>query len=154
MTRVGPLVLLASLALVACGERVPPAAPAASGVAPAVAPVPAAATTNAVAEFLAGAEIQAETDAQRMELRRALADLAEKPAQALRDARYADAQGRPGQRDLPAVLRAHLVPTAPRGINEASFFDDATQPAARTAARALLEAVQASLAPPAAAASR
>lgn len=91
------------------------AAPTASSVPPTVTASETAAT--AVAAYLADAELQAETDAQRQELRRALTDLLERPASALAASRYAAPDGTPGQRDLAAVLRGHLVPRSPRPLD-------------------------------------
>jgi len=123
--RHGALLLASALAVAACGER-SPAPPA---------PVPAASAVQAsgLATWLRGAEVQAETDAQRRELRRALADLATKPVGELRALRYAGPGGEPGQRDLVQVLRAHLLPGAGVPLDAERLLSDAAQPDARAA---------------------
>ena len=71
--------LLCALLVSACGPQ--PAEPARPAAAPVSASAPDAAAeqaAEAVAAYFAGAELQAETDAQRQELRRAFADLIEK----------------------------------------------------------------------------
>jgi hypothetical protein len=62
----------------------------------------------ALARYLEHAEIQAETDAQRATLGRAFDDMLQLQPEKLRTARYG-----PDQSNLPALLRAHLVPCAP-----------------------------------------
>jgi hypothetical protein len=124
--------LAAMLVLGACGERsATPPAPAASAVSAASAPQ----ADSEIAAYLRGAEIQAETDAQRRELQRALADLLAKPADELRAARYAGPQGEPGQRDLAQVLRAHLVPSRPSSVVLDTWLAERTRPDAQAALR-------------------
>jgi hypothetical protein len=117
----------AAALLAACGERSGPApAPAsapvdaaasASAAAAAASAVAAPASAAALVAYLRGAEIQAETEAQREVLRRALRDLASLPPAELRAARYPASDGRPGQRDVVQVLRGHLVPATPQGVD-------------------------------------
>ena len=110
MIRPRGLALLAALLFAACGRPAPAPAPAA----------PTASTpelrSDALVRLLRGAEIQAETDAQRAELRRALQDLRDRPPAELAALRYAGADGTPGQRSLAEVLRAHLVPAQPMAV--------------------------------------
>jgi hypothetical protein len=128
----GPAGLAAALLLGACGERSAPSpAPVASAVSAASAPQ----ADSEITTYLRGAEIQAETDAQRRELQRALADLLAKPADELRAARYAGPQGEPGQRDLVQVLRAHLVPSKPAGLALDTWLAERTRPDAQAALR-------------------
>ena len=122
------LALLALGALAGCSERTPPA-PAAGTAVPASAA--AAEAPGVVARFLDGAEIQAETDAQRRELRRALADLLARPAAELRSARYAG-----GERSLVELLNAHLLPATPQRLEPESFFADLANVPAQAAVRA------------------
>jgi hypothetical protein len=85
---------------------------------------------NTVVAYLDGAELQAETDAQRQEVYRALTDLLEKTPAELRQARYADTQGAANRRTIVEVIRAHFVPPRPVPIEEEQFTADAsTQPA-------------------------
>ena len=139
---------LAAFTLVACGERATPGGSTASsavgaGSAPASAPAaaavaPPAQAAEALVAYLRGAEIQAETDAQREVLRRALRDLASLPPAELRAARYPGADGRPGERDLAQVLRAHLVPASPRGVDLDELLAGRDSEAGRAALRETL----------------
>lgn len=111
LRRRAPLSVLLGVAavlalLAACSPRSDPAPP----TAPASA---LQAADNRLVQLLQGAEIQAETDAQRAELRRALQDLRDKPPAELAAARYAGPDGTPGQRSLAELLRAHVVPAQP-----------------------------------------
>lgn len=127
--------VLAACLLPGCSERRTDAAAAAS----------AAASANTLVGYLRGAEIQAETDAQRDTLRQALRDLQTLPAGELRTARYAGADGQPAQRNLVQVLRAHVVPPAPQGLElEPLLTDRETE-----AGRAVLRETLAKLDPPA-----
>jgi hypothetical protein len=68
---------------------------------------PAAAT---FAKFLQGADIQAENQAQRDEVTRALKDMATESPATLRERRYADYQGKQGKWTLLQLLKHHFVP--------------------------------------------
>jgi hypothetical protein len=147
---------LAAGSLGACSERPAPpgtanapaaiaasSSPASAAVssAPAVAP---AQNDAALVAYLRGAEIQAETDAQREVLRRALRDLASLPAAELRAARYPASDGRPAQRDVVQVLRGHLVPATPQGVD----LDELLAGRDSEAGRAALRETLAKLEPP------
>lgn len=151
----GLVVALAS----GCGPR--PAEPRGGAVAASAVGGPAAAAAatitseqaaTTVAAYLTGAELQAETDAQRQELRRALTDLLEQPAASLTTRRYAAPDGMPGRRDLAAVLRGHLVPRSPRPLDLQTLLAAQGHPALAEAVRPHLAALGA--APAASAASR
>lgn len=90
----------------------------------------------AIARCLDGAELQAETDAQKKNLRRGFDDLATQPPASLRARRYADYQGTPDRWDLPELLKHHLVPREPCGY-EAAFWESVDDPRVREAARRL-----------------
>lgn len=93
---------------------------------------------NPVADYLDGAECQAETDAQRATVRAALDDLATQSPAALAARRYPDYQGRAHSWDVRTVLMKHLVPSSPRSLpTGADFYRDATAPAVRRLATAL-----------------
>ncbi|MCW5665737.1 MAG: hypothetical protein KIT35_18055 [Piscinibacter sp.] len=116
-----------ALLLAACGDRAAaPPAPAASA-----ASSQARAQADALVALLRGAEIQAETDAQRAELRRALQDLRDRPLAELQGARYAGPDGTPGQRGLADLLRAHLVPAQPAAIELEALVAARAVPEAR-----------------------
>lgn len=113
--------------------------PAAAAAASAT-PEQAAATVSA---YLSDAELQAETDAQRQELRRALIDLLKQPAAALATRRYAAPDGTPGQRDLAAVLRGHLVPRSPQPLDQETLLAAQGSPRLAEAVRPHLAALDA-----------
>ena len=132
--------LLSACVLSACNDRRtgdPAMTP--SPVAASAASTPA--SSNALVGYLRGAEIQAENDAQRAELGKALRDLQAMPAAELRSARYAGADGRPAQRDVVQVLRAHVVPAAPQGLDLGQLLADRETEAGRAALRETLAAL-------------
>lgn len=105
-------------------------------------PPPPAATpvipTNSVVEYLTDAEIQAETDGQRSELRKAFTDMLALSADELKTRRYAGFDGTAGVRSLPELLEAHVVPAKPAALAPVQFFADVKQPAAQESVRKLL----------------
>ena len=119
MTRV--LLLILALALGACGGK--------------------PAGGNTVAAYLENAEVQAETDAQRSQVRRALTDIAEKSPAELREQKYRDYSGNEQGWLVTDVLRAHVVPGRPQALHPDRFFDDAARPEAKQAARKMLESM-------------
>jgi len=92
-----------------------------------------AATANSVAEYIADAEVQAETDEQRAELRKAFSDMLVLTAADLQTRRYASYDGTKGARSLVDLLNAHLVPAKPQVIVPSQFFADIKAPAAQAA---------------------
>lgn len=128
--------VLAACLFGGCSERrASEALSAASAPETAASTAPAAEADNALIAYLRGAELQVETDAQRNELRRALNDLQALPSADLRAARYAGADGQAGQRDIVQVLRAHVVPTAPRGLDMTRLLSDRGTAEGRAAVR-------------------
>jgi hypothetical protein len=125
--------LLGVAALGSCSAR----APSSPEVAPASAPEPNDAT-NSVVAYLSGAEIQAETDAQRAELRAAFRDMLALSAAELQARRYAGHDGQPGALTLVQLLTAHVVPPTPQALVPARFFEDVKRAVAQDAIRAKL----------------
>ena len=82
----------------------------------------------ALARYLEHAEIQAETDAQRATLGRAFDDMLQLQPEKLRTARYG-----PNQSTLPALLRAHLVPSEPVAVEDEEFYSQAGDARVRVA---------------------
>lgn len=103
---------------------------------------PSATAANSVVDYFAEAEIQAETDEQRAELRRALADMLALTVAELQTRRYADYDGTKGVRSLPELLSAHLVPTRPQVIVPVRFFADMKVPDAQAAIRKKLRELE------------
>lgn len=137
--------LCALVALVAVGcERQPAVVPTLPTLpaqpVPLPAPLPAAvATSNAVATYFSGAEIQAETDEQRAEVRKALADMLALNADELKAKRYADFAGTANRRTVVELIANHVVPSAPHMLDASVFFADVKSPQAQIAVRAKLD---------------
>jgi hypothetical protein len=125
------LSLLLSLALPGCGRQ---EAAVNSGT-----PAQKVASVNAVVDYFSGAEIQAETDAQRNELRKALTDMLTLPIDVLKQRRYAGFDGKPSARNLVEILSGHLVPTAPRALDAQAFFADLKAETAQAVVRVKLD---------------
>jgi hypothetical protein len=79
-------------------------------------------------QFLAHAELQVETAAQRAELLRALQDSATLSPEELNLRRYADYQGKPHQWTALHVLRAYLYSPAFPPYPEADMFAELSSP--------------------------
>lgn len=92
--------------------------------------------TPALARYLAGAEIQAETGDQRAAVRQALNDMTTLSQEQLRKTHYG-----PEKQSLPVFLRAHVVPSAPVPVEDDDFFTKAADPGARAAVKKLLESM-------------
>lgn len=127
--------LVLTLLLAGCGER---------QAAPVQADSAAATTENVIAAYLRDAEIQAETDGQRRTLREALEDLIEKPDAELLAARYAGPDG-PTQRDVAQVLRAHIAPARPIGLDIDALLAARGHAEARSALREKIDELDRSL---------
>jgi hypothetical protein len=97
---------------------------------------------NVVAAYLAQADRQYETNAQRGEIERALEDMLTQPPEVLRNRRYADYGGTDYNWTAPLLIQRYFVPAQPvPGWNEKNFYRDVSAPAARAAIRAQLEAM-------------
>jgi hypothetical protein len=105
------------------------------------APAASAVVRNAVVDYFANAEVQAETDMQHAELRRALTDLLNMGDAELRAARYASFSGQPGQRDLVKLLHGHVVPASPQVLTMDLVLAMRASPQARAAVQALFVAM-------------
>jgi hypothetical protein len=133
------------LALLGCQPRdkAVVAAPATTA-APAASPTPSApaasaVVSNAVVDYFANAEVQAETDKQLAELRRALADILNLGDAELRAARYAAFNGQPKQRDVVKLLHGHVVPASPQVLTMELLLAMRATPQARAAVKVLLD---------------
>jgi hypothetical protein len=107
------------------------------------APASSAIVGSAVVDYFAKAEVQAETDMQRAELRRALTDLLNMGDAELRAARYASFSGQPGQRDLVKLLHGHVVPASPETLTMDLVLATRASPQARAAVKGLLDGLDA-----------
>jgi hypothetical protein len=87
--------------------------------------------SNQVGLYLDGAERQAETDEQRLEILRALEDLRTLTPAALKQRRYADYENKPEQWTLVQLLQKYFVPRQLCSIDEETLYQDAQSPRAR-----------------------
>jgi hypothetical protein len=93
---------------------------------------PSASTTeNEVVVYLHSAERQAESPAQEQEILKALEDLRTLPPAQLKERRYADYSGKPGQWTLAQLLQKYFVPVTLRTIDEDALYRDAQDANAR-----------------------
>lgn len=138
--------VLIIFAVVAC-ERNPVVM--GTSASPPVPPTVAVAVTanNAVATYFNGAEVQAETDAQRAELRKAFADMLTLPVDDLRIKRYADFAGSANQRTVVELIANHVVPSTPQTLDASVFFAEVKSPQTQIALRAKLDELNKSSAP-------
>jgi hypothetical protein len=88
--------------------------------------------TNSVVAYFKDAELQAETDDQRQQIKLVLSDIISLNADELRVKRYPDYQNAPGQWDVIRFLKAYFVPATPMELTPAAFFDDFKKPEAVT----------------------
>lgn len=109
------IAILLALTVSACEQRAasPPTGASASAIA-----------ASAVASYFSGAELQAENDAQRAELKRAFNDMLTLTADELKAKRYADYAGVKNARSLLELIKAHVVPATPQLIDPARFYAD------------------------------
>lgn len=89
---------------------------------------------NPIVRCLSHAELQAETAEQTQRLAAALDEMARLPITELKQRRYADYQGAPGQWDLPTLLGRHFVPEGPCDYRT-QFWQSLADPEARALAR-------------------
>jgi hypothetical protein len=82
-----------------------------------------ATAASTLESFLHGAEIQAETQAQRDEIARAMNDMATLPPAVLREKRYGDYQGNPGKWTLLELLKHYVVPQGRVHLTDEILFD-------------------------------
>jgi hypothetical protein len=88
---------------------------------------------NPVADYLDGAELQCETDAQRRSVADALNDAVSLSADELRPRRYPDYTGQAGQWDLATLFQRFIVPDQQGKRLGRDFYRDLTSPAGRHA---------------------
>jgi hypothetical protein len=100
---------------------------------------------NSVAAYLKSAERQTETDEQRREVKRALGDMLNKDQAELRQMRYEDYTGKKDQWSIIELLQHYFVPSRPVALDEARFFREVHDPAARAAILHQLNAVNRAL---------
>lgn len=99
---------------------------------------------NAVASYFTGAEIQAETDAQRAEVQRALVDILTLGVDELKAKRYADYAGAKDKRTVLEIVADHVVPATPKRLDASAFFADVKSAQAQAAVRDKLDSLDAS----------
>ncbi len=100
---------------------------------------------NTVVRFLKNAERQAETDAQRKEIQRALNDMLVKPPAELKRRRYANYAGQPQAWSITQLLRHYFTPNPAVSLDDSRFFQDVRTPEARAAIQYQLDEVSRAL---------
>jgi hypothetical protein len=112
---------------------------AACKTAPEKSAAPLRAEPNCVADFLAVADRQSETDEQRAEIAQALRDMLSKSPEELQAARYADYQGKPGVWSARQVLERYFLSSFHGVFDDNCFYRDVSAPAARDALKKRLD---------------
>jgi hypothetical protein len=120
--------------LIACGAK--PADNVPTNATPTEAPA-----SNALVEYLTGAERQGETDEQMAELRRALDDLSRLSPSELRTRKYADYVMTAGQWSVSTIIKKYMVPTHPVALDDETAIRDAQALAARAKLREHVKAI-------------
>ena len=111
-------------------------------------PTVAMADPNVVAQYLANADRQYETDEQRTEIIRALEDMLTEKPEVLRVRRYADYQGNKNAWSLTTLIRQYFVPVQRMpDWSEDAFYRDVSKPEARQAIREQLSALKKDIPP-------
>jgi hypothetical protein len=112
----------AAIALLACGQE----------------------ASNSVARFLDGAECQFESEDQKQVIEATLEDLLALPVDALKVRRYPDYRMNEGAWTALEVIHHYFVPASRASLpEEASFFEEVADPAAKQSIRVQLEALRA-----------
>lgn len=93
-------------------------------------------------DFLEGAQVQYESEAQRLTILGALEDSLALSVQDLRDRRYRDDQGNEGQWDLRTLVTRHIVPDSREKSPGFHFYDDVKSPAAMAGIETLIEEIR------------
>ena len=104
-----------------------------------------AGNANTVAVFFQQAELQAESDEQRKEVRMVLSGLLELPVEQLKEKKYPDYQGHADQWDILKFLHAYFVPAKPQQLSAEQFYRDLPRPEARKAIQDQLDHLNHSL---------
>jgi len=93
-------------------------------------------------DFLEGAQVQYESEAQRLTILGALEDSLALSVQDLRDRRYRDDEGNEGQWDLRTLLTRHLVPDSREKSPGFHFYSDVKSPEAMARIETLIEEIR------------
>lgn len=86
--------------------------------------------SNSVVEYFKDAEIQAETDEQRAEIKLVLSDLLSLPGDELKLKKYPDYQNKADQWDVIKFLNSYFVAASPKVLSPDTFFEDLGKPEA------------------------
>ncbi len=97
---------------------------------------------NPVADYLRGAELQCEGEAQKANIIAALNDALTLPGDSLAARRYKDYQGREGQWDLPTLLYRHFVPDHVGATLGKRFYRDVKAKEAQEVIRQIVQRTQ------------
>jgi hypothetical protein len=93
---------------------------------------------NAVTSFFKDAELQAETDEQRQEIKIVLLDMLNLNTNELKAKKYPDYQGHINQWDVIKFANSYFVPSSPMVLSPDTFFEDLLKPEARAVIQELI----------------
>ena len=96
---------------------------------------------NNVVIFFKNAEIQAETDEQRQEIKLVLLDMLNLTADELRIRKYPDYQNNSNQWDVIKFANSYFVPASPQVLAADTFFEDLEKPEARAVIQQLINSI-------------
>jgi hypothetical protein len=100
---------------------------------------------NSVAKYLSHADRQYETNAQKLEIERALRDMLEMNSDQLKKQRYADYQGHAGAWPITTLLERYFLPVPPVVLETDRFYQDVSKSEARKAVKKQLSALEKSV---------
>jgi len=97
---------------------------------------------NPVANYLRGAELQCEDEAQRANIVNALNDALTLPRDTLAARRYKNYQGQKGQWDLPTLIYRHFVPDHAGAILGDHFYRDVKAKEAQQVIKQIIQRIR------------
>jgi hypothetical protein len=104
-------------------------------------------SSNSVAAFLDGAQMQAETYEQQRQVRRVLRDMLRMTAAELKERRYANERMEPGVWTAPEILSHYFVPRGQAVLDDERFYLDVKEKPAQKVVRRQLTRLEAELDP-------
>ncbi len=90
-------------------------------------------SSNSIVAYFKDAEVQAETDEQRKQIKLVLSDLLNLKVDELKVKKYPNYQNNTDQWDVIKFLNSYFVPSSPQVLTADSFFEDLGKPEAKAA---------------------
>lgn len=97
---------------------------------------------NPVLDYFSKAEIQYEGKEQEDNIIQALKDILSLPESELKEKRYSDYSGKPGQWDLQTLIQKHVVPDSSEKTLGKNFYRDVKAEEVQVEIRKLLERIE------------